>query len=83
MAPDEDERRAIVANLRGALGGGRNLTKALEEERRLEREREDVEAAQSRAAAKALFALMDSDGFDLDLDAIDRLNGPTADQPTR
>jgi len=28
-------------------------------------------------AAKALFALMDSDGFDLDLDAIDRLNEPT------
>lgn len=29
-----------------------------------------------RAAAEALFALMDSGGFDLDLDAIDRLNSP-------
>jgi hypothetical protein len=29
-----------------------------------------------RAAAEALLAVMDSGGFDLDLDAIDRLNGP-------
>lgn len=29
-----------------------------------------------RAAAEALFAAMDSGGFDLDLDAIDRLNAP-------
>jgi AbrB family looped-hinge helix DNA binding protein len=35
------ERRAIVANLRGALAGGPSLTAALESERRLERERED------------------------------------------
>jgi len=31
-----------------------------------------------RAAAEALFAAMDGDGFDLDLDAIDRLNAPTS-----
>jgi chitinase len=31
-----------------------------------------------RAAAEALFALMDSGGFDLDLDAIDRLNSPSS-----
>jgi len=30
-----------------------------------------------RAAAEALLALMDGGGFDLDLDAIDRLNAPT------
>lgn len=30
-----------------------------------------------RAAAEALFALMGSGGFDLDLDAIDRLNFPS------
>jgi hypothetical protein len=30
-----------------------------------------------RAAAEALFAAMDDGGFDLDLDAIDRLNAPT------
>ena len=29
-----------------------------------------------RAAAEALLAMMDGDGFDLDLPAIDRLNGP-------
>jgi hypothetical protein len=29
-----------------------------------------------RAAAEALFALMDDGGFDLDPDAIDRLNSP-------
>ncbi len=29
-----------------------------------------------RAAAEALFAEMDGGGFDLDLDAIDRLNAP-------
>jgi hypothetical protein len=45
MTPNEAERRVIVANLRGALAGP-NLTKALEEERRLEREREDVKDAQ-------------------------------------
>lgn len=31
-----------------------------------------------RAAAEALFAMMDDGGFDLDLDAIDRLNAPTS-----
>jgi AbrB family looped-hinge helix DNA binding protein len=36
-----DERRAIVARLRGALTGGPNLTAALEAERRRERDRED------------------------------------------
>jgi hypothetical protein len=39
----------------------------------------DVElraARERRAAAEALFALMDNGGFDLDLDAIDRLNSP-------
>jgi AbrB family looped-hinge helix DNA binding protein len=35
------DRKAIVANLRGALAGGPSLTAALESERRLERERED------------------------------------------
>ena len=30
--------------------------------------------SQRRAAAEQLFGLMDSGGFDLDLDAIDRLN---------
>ena len=29
-----------------------------------------------RAAVEALFAAMDSGGFDLDLEAIDRINGP-------
>ena len=38
---DADERRAVVASLRGALAGGPSLTAALEAERRLERERED------------------------------------------
>jgi hypothetical protein len=37
----------------------------------------ELEAApRRRAAAEALFATMDSEGFDLDLPAIDRLNGP-------
>jgi hypothetical protein len=31
-----------------------------------------------RAAAESLLAVMDSGGFDLDLAAIDRLNGPTS-----
>ncbi len=31
-----------------------------------------------RAAAEALFAAMDSGGFDLDLDAVDRMNAPTS-----
>ncbi|HEV3322246.1 MAG TPA: hypothetical protein VG147_08675 [Solirubrobacteraceae bacterium] len=31
-----------------------------------------------RAAAEALFAMMDRDRFDLDLDAIDRMNAPTS-----
>jgi AbrB family looped-hinge helix DNA binding protein len=35
------ERKAIVANLRGALAEGPSLTAALESERRLERKRED------------------------------------------
>ena len=34
-----------------------------------------------RAAAEALMALMDRGGFDLDLDAIDRLNEPTRAPP--
>jgi hypothetical protein len=34
-----------------------------------------------RAAAEALLALMDRGGFDLDLDAIDRLNEPTNTAP--
>ena len=34
-----------------------------------------------RAAAEALLALMDRGGFDLDLDAIDRLNEPTKTAP--
>jgi hypothetical protein len=59
MAPDEDERRAIVENLRGALAGP-NLTKALEEERRLEREREDVEDAQVERGVSFKRALNDS-----------------------
>jgi AbrB family looped-hinge helix DNA binding protein len=36
-----EERRAILASLRGALAGGPSLTAGLEAERRLERERED------------------------------------------
>jgi hypothetical protein len=57
MIRNEPERRAIVANLRGALAGGPSLTAALELERRLEREREDRKeddaliAANSRATA--------------------------------
>jgi AbrB family looped-hinge helix DNA binding protein len=42
------ERRAIVANLRGALAGSPSLTAALEAERRLEREREDREQGMER-----------------------------------
>ena len=34
-----------------------------------------------RAAAEALLELMDRGGFDLDLDAIDRLNEPTRTPP--
>jgi hypothetical protein len=33
-----------------------------------------------RAAAEALFAAMDRGGFDLDLDAIDRLNAPVSQE---
>lgn len=38
---DPVERRAIVASLRGALAGAPSPTAALEEDRRLEREREE------------------------------------------
>lgn len=38
---DPNERRAILASLRGALAGAPSLTAGLEAERRLERERED------------------------------------------
>ena len=39
----------------------------------------EVQAGRGRrTAAEALFAMMDSGGFDLDLDAIDRLNGPAS-----
>jgi len=41
---DPDERRAIVASLRGVLAGGPSLTAVLEAERRLEREREHRKA---------------------------------------
>jgi hypothetical protein len=58
MTPNEAERRAIVTNLRGALAGP-NLTKALEEERRLEREREDVEDAQVERGVSFKQALND------------------------
>jgi hypothetical protein len=46
MTPNEAGRRAIIENLRGTLAGGPSLTKTLEEERRLDWEREDVEDAQ-------------------------------------
>jgi AbrB family looped-hinge helix DNA binding protein len=36
-----NERRAIVASMRGVLAGGPSLTAGLEAERRLEREHED------------------------------------------
>jgi hypothetical protein len=40
----------------------------------------EVEARhQRRNAAEELLALMDDGGFDLDLDAIDRLNAPVPD----
>jgi hypothetical protein len=56
--PDEAERRAVIANSRGALAEGPSLTTALELERHLEREREDRKeddapiAASSRATAR-------------------------------
>jgi hypothetical protein len=84
MTPNEAERRMIVANLRGALAGGASLTASLEAERRLERKRDDRENAQielrtdheRRTAAEALFALMDKGEFDLNPDAVNRLNQP-------
>jgi hypothetical protein len=39
----------------------------------------ELEAGRNRrAAAEALFETMDSDRFDLDLEAVDRLNAPPA-----
>jgi AbrB family looped-hinge helix DNA binding protein len=44
-ASKPDERRAIVAHLRGALAGAPSPTAALESERRRERDREDRDSS--------------------------------------
>jgi hypothetical protein len=46
---DPAERRAIVASVRGALSEGPSLTVALEAERHVEREHEDLEDDGSNA----------------------------------
>lgn len=85
--PSKHQRIAVTTDpeLGDALQSVRAATGTLEADATLVR-RLAVEGAQvelqagheRRAAAEALFALMDSGGFDLDLDAIDRLNSPAS-----
>jgi hypothetical protein len=83
--PSKHQRIAVTADpeLGHALERVRAATGTRERDatlvRRLAVEGAEVELQaghERRAAAEALFALMDSGGFDLDLDAIDRLNLP-------
>lgn len=46
---DSAQRRAILANLRGALAGAPSLTEALERDRRAEREHEERKYAEWHA----------------------------------
>jgi hypothetical protein len=81
--PSKHPRIAVTADaeLGEALGRVRDATGTQEADATLVR-RLAVEGARvaltagagRRAAAEALFAAMDSGGFDLDLDAIDQLN---------
>jgi hypothetical protein len=85
--PSKHPRIAVTANLElgDALERVRAVTGTREADATLVR-RLAVEGAQvelqagldRRAAAEALLAVMDSGGFDLDLDAIDRLNTPAS-----
>jgi len=83
--PSKHPRIAVTADgeLIDALKRVRVLTGSDEADatlvRRLALEGANVEVkarSQRRAAAEELFGLMDSGAFDLDLDAIDRLNEP-------
>jgi len=83
--PSKHPRIAVTADpeLGHALERVRAATGTLEADatlvRRLAVEGAKVELQAGRgrrAAAEALLAVMDSGGFDLDLDAIDRLNTP-------
>ena len=84
--PSKHPRIAVTANaeLGHALERVRAATGTREADATLVR-RLAIEGAQTelragrgrRAAAEALFAAMESGGFDLDLPAIDRLNEPT------
>lgn len=88
--PSKHPRIAVTADqeLADALERVRVATGTQEADATLVR-RLAVEGAQAeleachgrRAAAEALMALMDRGGFDLDLDAIDRLNEPTRAPP--
>jgi len=86
--PSKHHRIAVTANaeLADALERVRLATGTREGDATLVR-RLALEGAEARltarygrrAAAEALFAAMDRGGFDLDLDAIDRLNEPPSD----
>jgi hypothetical protein len=85
--PTKHPRIAVTADpeLGAALERVRAVTGTREADATLVR-RLAVEGAQielqagsdRRAAAEALLVAMDGDGFDRDLDAIDRLNAPTS-----
>lgn len=51
-AADPQDRRAMLAGLRGALAGAPSLTAALERDRREEREREERSHAEWRAGRR-------------------------------
>jgi hypothetical protein len=85
--PSKHQRIAVTADpeLGHALQSVRAATGTLEADATLVRRlavegaRVELQAGHKRrTAAEALFALMDSGGFDLDLDAIDRLNAPAS-----
>jgi hypothetical protein len=84
--PSKHPRIAVIADgeLAGALERVRAATGTREPDATLVRrlavdgaEAQLVAGRDRRSAAEALFAAMDSGGFALDLDAIDRLNEPT------
>jgi hypothetical protein len=83
--PSKFARIAVTADpeLTDALERVRSATGTREADATLVRrlavsgaQRELAAGSERRAAVEGLFAAMDGGGFDLDLDAIDRLNGP-------
>lgn len=72
----DPQLKEALAQVRAATGT-REANATLVRRLAMEGAHAELQAGRDRrAAVEALFAAMDSGGFDLDLEAIDRINGP-------